>query len=44
MCGICGLLQLNEAPIDLGLLRRMTAVLSHRGPDDEGFLVDHGNK
>ena len=33
---------LNEAPVDQGLLRRMTAVLSHRGPDDEGFLVDHG--
>jgi len=42
MCGLCGMLQLDEAPIDLGLLRRMTAVLSHRGPDDEGFWMDHG--
>jgi asparagine synthase (glutamine-hydrolysing) len=42
MCGICGMLRLNEAPVDLGLLRRMTAVLSHRESDDEGFLVDRG--
>ncbi|MBM4301826.1 MAG: asparagine synthase (glutamine-hydrolyzing) [Deltaproteobacteria bacterium] len=42
MCGLCGMLQLNGAPVDQGLLRRMTAVLSHRGPDDEGFLVENG--
>ena len=42
MCGICGILQLNGAPVDQDLLRRMTAVLRHRGPDDEGFFVDQG--
>ena len=42
MCGISGILHLNEAPVDPGLLRRMTAVLRHRGPDDEGFFVDRG--
>ena len=42
MCGICGMLQLNGTPVDQGLLRRLTTVLSHRGPDDEGFFVDHG--
>lgn len=42
MCGITGILHLNEEPADAGLLRRMTSVLSHRGPDDEGFFVDGG--
>jgi len=42
MCGICGILQLNGAPVDQELLRRMTAVLRHRGPDDEGFFVENG--
>ena len=42
MCGICGILHLNETPVDQELLRRMTAVLSHRGPDDEGFWVENG--
>jgi asparagine synthase (glutamine-hydrolysing) len=42
MCGICGILHLNGRPVDPGLLRRMTAVLRHRGPDDEGFFVENG--
>ena len=42
MCGIAGILHLHQEPIDQELLRRMTSVLSHRGPDDEGFYVDNG--
>jgi asparagine synthase (glutamine-hydrolysing) len=42
MCGICGILHFKDAPVDAALLRRMTAVLRHRGPDDEGFLVENG--
>jgi len=42
MCGITGIVHFDEAPVDQRLLRRMTAVLRHRGPDDEGFFVDHG--
>jgi asparagine synthase (glutamine-hydrolysing) len=42
MCGITGMVHLDEAPVDQALLRRMTAVLRHRGPDDEGFFVDRG--
>jgi asparagine synthase (glutamine-hydrolysing) len=38
MCGICGIVQLH-GPIDQQVLRRMTAALRHRGPDDEGFYV-----
>ena len=41
MCGIAGILSdhpLSEGQADL--LRRMARVLSHRGPDGEGFHTD----
>lgn len=38
MCGIVGKVHLDSNhPVDEALIRRMTAVLRHRGPDDEGF-------
>src|ERR1043165_5010223 len=38
MCGIAGILeQRREARVNPGELRRMCAVMSHRGPDDEGI-------
>jgi asparagine synthase (glutamine-hydrolysing) len=36
MCGICGIVE-RHGPIDQQALRRMTAAIRHRGPDDEGF-------
>ena len=40
MCGICGLLQLpGKEPISLDMLGRMSALISHRGPDDSGTYV-----
>ncbi len=37
MCGIAGKLHYDPAhPVDEALIRRMTAALRHRGPDDEG--------
>ena len=40
MCGICGLLQLpGKQPISLDMLGRMSALISHRGPDDSGTYV-----
>ena len=36
MCGIAGFFGSG----DEGVLRRMTAQLIHRGPDDEGFFID----
>lgn len=38
MCGICGIVDFQR-PIDGRLLARMNAVLTHRGPDDEGFYL-----
>ncbi len=39
MCGICGAYNRKTSrPIDGARLRAANAALSHRGPDDEGFL------
>lgn len=40
MCGISGIYCLNKNhKADLGLLKQMTDLISHRGPDDEGYLA-----
>jgi asparagine synthase (glutamine-hydrolysing) len=38
VCGICGIVT-AAGPVDCEALARMTSVLRHRGPDDEGFFV-----
>src|SRR2546428_353638 len=40
MCGIAGILHLDEDPASSVILRKMTDVLAHRGPDGEGVSVD----
>jgi asparagine synthase (glutamine-hydrolysing) len=40
MCGIAGALDRSGAPVPLEALRRMGAVIAHRGPDDDGHFVD----
>ena len=41
MCGIAGIIQLDpRRPVEEARLRRMLAVLRHRGPDGEGFHLD----
>ena len=44
MCGIAGILSLGNPSegLDLERLRRMSAALAHRGPDDEGLWVEEG--
>jgi asparagine synthase (glutamine-hydrolysing) len=39
VCGISGFLSLADQRADADIVRRMTAKLRHRGPDDEGFYV-----
>ena len=39
MCGICGIVGMENAEASERALRRMTAALLHRGPDEDGFLV-----
>jgi asparagine synthase (glutamine-hydrolysing) len=40
VCGIAGSLDLRDVRDDEEIVARMTDVLSHRGPDDAGLLVD----
>lgn len=40
MCGIAGIAGLQQNGTDREELRRMCNPIIHRGPDDEGFLVD----
>jgi asparagine synthase (glutamine-hydrolysing) len=40
MCGICGVMMKGGASADRGRLKAANDLLSHRGPDDEGFFVD----
>src|SRR5215212_1043654 len=43
MCGIVGILGLGDGPPpEEADVRRMAETLVHRGPDDEGFLVERG--
>ncbi len=43
MCGICGKIDFTGLPVNEDLLRRMTGLLAHRGPDDSGvYLRDEG--
>jgi asparagine synthase (glutamine-hydrolysing) len=40
MCGICG--QYNfiyPKPVDITVIEKMTKVIRHRGPDDEGYYI-----
>lgn len=39
MCGICGKINLEGSFVDIELIRKMAATLSHRGPDDEGIYI-----
>ena len=43
MCGIAGIFDLRgRNEVDRGLLRRMTDILHHRGPDGDGFYYAPG--
>src|SRR6516225_9634068 len=43
MCGIAGIFDYHgQAEIDRKLLRRMTEILSHRGPDGDGYHIAPG--
>src|SRR5438067_1642877 len=40
VCGICGAAFANRATEAESRVRAMTAAMRHRGPDEEGFLVN----
>ncbi len=39
MCGIAGIYNIDGQQVDCPQLLRMTKVIRHRGPDDEGYLL-----
>ena len=40
MCGISGFLHFDkERPVDLAVLKKMTDIIYHRGPDAQGFYI-----
>lgn len=39
MCGIAGIFNTNGEPVDKLRLEKMTRIIHHRGPDDEGYLL-----
>lgn len=40
MCGIAGIFNIkNREPVDSSVLRKMTSVVNHRGPDGNGFFI-----
>jgi asparagine synthase (glutamine-hydrolysing) len=39
MCGIAGIVEFNQHPVDGRLLETMTRALAHRGPDGEGYVL-----
>ena len=40
MCGIIGVCNRGGEPVAAGLLKRMTDIIAHRGPDSEGHYTD----
>src|SRR6185295_8321182 len=40
MCGIVGFVNADGSAVDRPLLERMCDAIAHRGPDDDGVLVD----
>ena len=42
MCGICGAVTTNGSRLDEPALRRMTDVMTHRGPDESGLYLRQG--
>src|SRR3990170_4229134 len=39
MCGICGIIHVEGAPVVAEILGRMNDTLAHRGPDDSGVVI-----
>src|ERR1035437_3951021 len=39
MCGIAGIFNTTGEPVDKNQLVKMTRIIRHRGPDDEGYLL-----
>jgi len=43
MCGICGIINFDQKPVDDLKIGKMMSKIKHRGPDDEGKFIDGSN-
>lgn len=41
MCGIAGIINFNNNPVDELSISKMIRAMKHRGPDDEGMFFEH---
>ena len=41
MCGICGIINFNDQPVEESNIRMMMQSMKHRGPDDEGVFLEN---
>ncbi len=39
MCGVVSIYNRNQIPVDPEMLTKMTDIITHRGPDDEGMYI-----
>jgi asparagine synthase (glutamine-hydrolysing) len=42
MCGIAGIIDFSERPINKADVLKMLRIMKHRGPDDEGIFINAG--
>ncbi len=42
MCGIAGIINRNQSPVEISSLLRMADTIRHRGPDDSGTFAGQG--
>src|SRR5690242_17473197 len=42
MCGICGFIYFDQAPVEPDVIEKMSEVLKHRGPDEDGVYLGRG--
>ncbi len=40
MCGITGVFNIDGKPVSISVVKKMTDIIKHRGPDGEGFWVN----
>lgn len=40
MCGITGIINLNNKPVNESIINAMTEAVAHRGPDGKGLFID----
>lgn len=44
MCGICAIISLKNQPVNPSYLLEMGNIITHRGPDDEGYVIFKKNE